>query len=89
MKKNLTCIVQFQEKRKTDNTNNNNNNKTCCDVASPLLQSNASYTLRIVYVLGSLHTNAFSKVCVSVAIENASIDIYSRPRYCFDAFPTD
>ena len=36
--------------------------------------------------LGPVHTNAFSKVCVFVVIENASID--SRPHYRFDAFST-
>ena len=35
---------------------------------------------------GSVHTNAFSKVCVFVVIENASID--SRSHYLFDAFLT-
>ena len=36
--------------------------------------------------LGPVHTNALSKVCLFVVIENASID--SRPHYRFDAFST-
>ena len=36
--------------------------------------------------LGFVHTNPFSKVCIFVVIENASID--SRPHYRFDAFST-
>ena len=36
--------------------------------------------------LGPVCTNAFSKVCVFVIIENASID--SHPHYSFDAFST-
>ena len=35
---------------------------------------------------GSVHTNVFSKVCVAVVIENASID--SRLHYPFDVFST-
>ena len=35
-------------------------------------------------VLGPVHADAFSKVCVFVVFENASID--SRPHYRFDAF---
>ena len=35
---------------------------------------------------GPVHTNAFSKVCVAVVIENASID--SRLHYRFDVFST-
>ena len=35
---------------------------------------------------GSVHTNAFSLVCVFVVIENAPTD--SRPHYRFDAFLT-
>ena len=34
----------------------------------------------------SVHTNAFSKVCLFVVIDNASIDF--GPHYCFDAFST-
>ena len=37
-------------------------------------------------VWGPFHTNAFSKLCVFVFIENASIDL--RPHYRFDAFST-
>ena len=33
-----------------------------------------------------VHTNAFSKVCVFVIMENASI--ISRPHYSFEAFST-
>ena len=36
--------------------------------------------------LGPVYTNAFSKVCVFVVNENASID--SRAHYCSDAFST-
>ena len=35
-------------------------------------------------VLGPVHADAFSKVCVFVVFENASID--ARPHYRFDAF---
>ena len=88
--KNLTCVVQFQEKKKTDNSSNNNNNKTTKKRVAishrHYYNLSLSYTLRIVYVLGSVHTNVFSKVHVSVVIENASIDL--RPRYCFDTFTT-
>ena len=35
---------------------------------------------------GPVHTNAFSKACVFVIIENASID--SRPHYRLDDFLT-
>ena len=36
--------------------------------------------------LSPVHTNTFSKVCVFVVIENASID--SPPHYLFDEFST-
>ena len=42
--------------------------------------------LQIAAVLGPLHNTAFSKVCVFVVMENASIA--SRPHYRFDAFST-
>ena len=63
-----------------------NNKKTFCDFPSPLLQSIASYTLRIVYVLGSVHTMRFQKYAFPLSSNCASIG--SRPRHCFDTFST-
>ena len=50
------------------------------------LRDNTRRLIVLWGLLGPVHTNAFSKVCVFVVIENASID--SRPHYRFDAFST-